>query len=105
MEKGSRKNRANFRTISLLIPLSKISETLLYKRMMAFCAMNELLTPEQHGFGPKPSCSHAILSKTEIMSHAIEKKEAEQAFFIDLQKPLDNLDHITMLRKIERYSY
>ena len=60
------------RPISLLSSLSKVFETRLYKRMMAFCTTNELLTPVQHGLRPKLFCTHAILSITEFLRQAIE---------------------------------
>ena len=70
--------------------------------MMAFCTTNELLTPVQYGFRPKTSCTHAILSITEFMRQGIEKKVTGQAFFFDLQKAFDTLDHRTLMRKIEK---
>ena len=39
------------------------------------------------------------------MRQAIEKKDTGQAFFIDLQKAFDTLDHRTLMRKIEKYGY
>ena len=86
----------------LLSSLSRVFETLLYKQIMTFCTMNEVLTSLQKGFKPKTSCTRAILSITEFMRQTIEKKETGQPFFIDSQKASDTLDHRTLLRKIER---
>ena len=71
----------------------------------SFLYNERLLTPAQYGFRPKTSCSHAILSITEFMRLAIEKKDTGQAFFVNLKKGFDTLYHKTLMRKNEKYGY
>jgi len=53
-------NLTNYRPISLLSCLSKILESIVYKRVVDFLKINEVLSPAQIGFRNNHSTIHAL---------------------------------------------
>ena len=51
------------------------------------------------------SCVDAIAAITEFIRTEIDKKAQGQAFFIDLQKAFDTLDHDFILKKLLDYGF
>ena len=48
-KKGDKCIMSNYRTISLLLPCSKILETIMFNRLYQYVCANEILAPEQFG--------------------------------------------------------
>ena len=61
-KKGSKHLVENFRPISLLNPIAKIFEKLMYRRLLSFFQKFELLSKYQFGFLPKKSTDNAVLT-------------------------------------------
>src|SRR5690606_10282580 len=53
---GDRKNRKNYRPISLIAVMAKIFTSILNTRISRHLELNQLLAEEQAGFRPKRSC-------------------------------------------------
>ena len=66
LKKGDISLPDSYRSISLLISLSKVFEKLIYKRITKFLVKHKLLSPNQFGFRQNLSCINAIAEITEF---------------------------------------
>ena len=57
---GSKEFCSNYRPISVLPAINKVSEKLLYSRLYSYVETNELLSPSQYGFREVTSIELAI---------------------------------------------
>ena len=89
----------NYRTISLLITISKLLEKVIYKRVYSFLEKENILFQSQYGFRSNHNCEHAILELTGNILQAHEKREYPICIFLDLSKALDMLNHQVLLCK------
>ena len=73
-KKGSKLECGNYRPITLLSNLDKITEKLMHKRLMAFLNDQKVLYKKQFGFQKKVSTAHAIISLIENIEKAKDNK-------------------------------
>ena len=64
VHKIGNKQCLNYKTISLLLICSKISERLTYDELFTFFTDNMLISPNQSGFTPGDSCVNQLLAIT-----------------------------------------
>ena len=100
-KKEDKKGPGTYRPFGLLIPLSKIFESVLLRRMLGFTEKCTLLSLNQFGFRPRKSCIHAIAKITDYTRNSIDRKETGQACFVDLSEAFDTIDHSVLVRKLE----
>lgn len=101
---GSRKDKNNYRPISLISVLSKIFEVIFKIRLMKYLKENSILCKEQYGFRPNSNTQIALYDLiTEIESG--KKNEKTAAVFIDLQKAFDSVNHFILLRKLKELGF
>lgn len=101
---GSRKDKNNYRPISLLSVLSKIFEVIFKIRLMIYLKENSILCNEQYGFRPNSNTQIALYDLiTEIQSE--KKNEKTAAVFIDLQKAFDSVNHLILLTKLKEIGF
>lgn len=101
---GSRKDKNNYRPISLLSVLSKIFEVIFKIRLMKYLKENSILCNEQYGFRPNSNTQIALYDLiTEIESE--KKNEKTAAVFIDLQKAFDSVNHLILLSKLKEIGF
>lgn len=98
--KGSRKNRSNYRPISVLSNMSKIFEKLLYQRIYSFFEKHDVISPTQFGFLPQSNTTSAVLHAVSKIKSSIDEKKLTAAIFIDIAKAFDSIDHGTILKKL-----
>ena len=79
----------NYRPISILSPINKVFETLLYKRLIAYWENFNLFTNHQFGFRKKHSTNLAILDYIETMLDLGDKNNIVSSTFIDIRKAFD----------------
>ena len=102
-KKGNTGEVRNYRPISLLSVFSKITEKLMYSRLMSFVTKNDILNDVQRGFHDcksKKTATHAFL---ENIQKAIERKINLIGIFFDLSKAYYVLDHKILLFKLDAY--
>jgi len=64
LEKGDKKNVANYRPISLLTSFSRVFEQIIYDRLLKHIETNNVLAVEQFGFRTSPSTEKASYKLT-----------------------------------------
>ena len=106
-KKDDKKEPGNYRPISFLSPLSKVSQSVFLRRILGFTEKCELLSLNQFGFRPKKFCIHAIAEITENIRESIARKKTGDACIVDLSKALqvETIDHSVLIRKLEIYGF
>ena len=102
-KKGSKLECSNYRPISLLSPINKIFEKLLYSRINGYFERFNLFTPHQYGFRKNRSTSHAIYDLVENERTARDQNLLTCAIYLDLQKCFDSVDREILLKKLSHY--
>ena len=92
-KKGDRGNPENYRPISLLPTISKLYENFLSYQLNNYLELNNVLSNRQHGFRRNRSTETAVLSLTEKITSSLERQNYTTAFFLDLFKALNTVDH------------
>ena len=100
---GSRLSCNNYRLISVLSIIGKITEKLIQKRLNHFLEQHKVLYALQFGFRLNTSTSNALMSITENIETHLNKNELTAGVFIDLRKAFDTVDHGIFLTKLDHY--
>ena len=104
LHKGGKTNLPNnYRSISLLITISKLLEKIMYKRVYNFLTKTNQLYSSQYGFRSQHSCDHAINELLCTIIKNLERQWTTISVFLDLSKAFDTLEHSTVFKKLERY--
>jgi len=93
----------NYRPISLLPAISKVLERIMFNQLYDFFQNNNLFYASQYGFRKKHSTEMAALELVDRIIHEIDTGNIPIAFFIDLSKAFDTLDHTILQHKLEYY--
>ena len=102
-KKLNAKSIPDHRGITILNPISKILDKLLYNRLYSFFDTFNLFSPQQFGFLKKRGIEQAALNLMYHINKANSQNETTVAVFIDLTKAFDCLDHNILINKLYRY--
>ena len=89
--------------MSLLSPINRIFEKLLYSRINDYFERFNLFTPNQYGFRKNSSTSLAIYDLVENEKMARDQNHSSCAIYLDLQKCFDSVDREILLKKLAHY--
>jgi hypothetical protein len=92
-KKGSRLSALNYRPVSLLTCISKISERIFLASLSEELDELEIKDPTQHGFVPGRSCTTNHLTARNRWTKSIDEGVAVDIFFADVEKAFDTAVH------------
>ena len=94
---------SNYRLISLLFNLDKITQKLMYNRIIQFLEDNKIIYYKQFGFRKNFSTALAIITLVENVQIPLDNNKFGCRIFIDLGKAFDTVDHNILLSKLNYY--
>ena len=102
-EAGDTKSLTNYRPISVLPVFSRISEKLIYKRLLDYLNKHDILSKNQFGFRSMTPTSMALLKLVDDLSRVLDDGGYAVGIFIDLAKVFDTANHKILLKKLHYY--
>ncbi|CAG9136156.1 unnamed protein product [Plutella xylostella] len=88
----------SYRPISLLSSLSKLFESVIYKRLIA--TTHHLLRNEQFGFRKSHSTTQQLARVAEHVAHHLNLGQSTGMFLLDIEKAFDTVWHDGLLHKL-----
>ena len=92
-KKGEQTSVNNFRPISILSPINKIFEKLLYSRLIKYVDKSNILYKYQFGFRKNHSTEHALIELVDQIRLNMGGNQMTCGIFIDLSKVFDTVNH------------
>ena len=87
----------NFRPVSLLSFISKLTERVVHTRINSYLSANDLHVPSQFGYKRHHSCETFLLKLIDDILVTIDKKLGVVILIIDLSAAFDTVDHSVLL--------
>ena len=100
---GAKTDLSNYRPISILPPLSKIFEKIVFKQIFSFFDKYSLLNQNQYGFRPKRSTIQAVLDNLNYIYENLDNDYTVISLYLDFSKAFDCIDHSILLHKLYQY--
>jgi hypothetical protein len=94
--KGDMENFANCRPVSIMTSFSKVSEKIMYSRLLKYINNSEILVNEQFGFRSHSSAELASYDITYKILKTLNNKVV--GIFFDLEKAFECVSHVIFYR-------
>ena len=98
---GDRANLDNFRPISVLSVLSKITEKVICSQLSSYLLDNHILSSSQYAYRPCHSTEDALIDIVESLTTSLDNGLVSSITTIDLSKAFDSVDYNVLLNKLE----
>ena len=102
-KKESKLEKKNYRPVTILSPLSKIFERIIYDQMYNYFSRNRILNKNLHGFRSNRSTQTALLTMYDRWATAASNGQMSGVVLIDLSAAFDLVDHQLLLSKLKIY--
>ena len=97
---GDKSAKENYRPISVLPVVSRLSEKLVYNQLYQYLNLNDLLASNQSGFRTLHSTATALLKITDDWYCGLDVGKYVGVIFVDLKKAFDTVDHEILVQKL-----
>ena len=95
-------DKSNYRPISILPTLSKITEAVIHKRLLDHLLSNNIITKYQAAYIPADSTSQQLLSIIHQIKSAWANNKIAQGVFLDISCAFDAVWHHGLIKKLEQ---
>ena len=102
-KKGSRTEKDNYRTVSILPNLSKVFERYLHKQIPPFFA--DIFSEYQCGFRKSLSAQHCLFALLETWKSNVDQGKVFRILLTNLSKAFDCQPHDLFLAKLQAYGF
>ena len=100
---SSKQSISNYRPISILTFISKVSEKIIYIHISQFMDSNDTICSNQFGFRKNHSTQQAIITLINKNTSDVDSGDIAVNIFIDLKKAFDTVSHSILLKKLYAY--
>ena len=91
----------NFRPVSLLSFISKLTERVVYARINSYLSSNDLHVPSQFGYKRHHSCETFLLKLIDDILVTVDSKLGVVVLIVDLSTAFDTVDHTVLLNILQ----
>ena len=93
----------DFRPINLLATIEKIIERVVYRQLMEYIELNNILIVNQSGFRTGHSCETSVQNILYDWKNWLDDGYVVGAVFLDLQRAFETLDRNILIQKLKNY--
>lgn len=102
-KKGSKRDPANYRPVSLTCICSKIMEHIIYSSMFEHLNSHQALREEQHGFRQHRSCETQLITTIHDFAQCLNQQGQCDVLLLDFCKAFDKVPHSRLFYKLQFY--
>ena len=101
-KKGNKSDKSNYRPISILPTLSKITESVIHSRLLRHLLTNNIITKQQAAYLPADSTAQQLLSMIHLIKTTMSSNNIAQGVFLDVSSAFDAVWHKGLIAKLEQ---
>ncbi|WP_419629894.1 RNA-directed DNA polymerase, partial [Thiolapillus sp.] len=94
-------NLKNFRPVSNLSFMSKVTEKVVLQQLLAYLTEHKLICPSQSAYRPHHSTETALLKITNDILLALDSGNVSLLTLLDLSAAFDTIDHCILLDRLQ----